>query len=43
MQVSDENFHFRVSPAALLQQEAVKNLSYGQGFWWMDLGDGCPC
>lgn len=24
----------------LLQREAVKNLTYGQGFWWMDLGDG---
>lgn len=24
----------------LLYREAIKNWSYGQGFWWMDLGDG---
>ncbi len=29
----------------LLWREAVKNLTHGQGFWWMDLGEGwydCP-
>lgn len=24
----------------LLWREAVKNISHGQGFWWMDLGEG---
>ena len=24
----------------LLWREAVKNLTHGQGFWWMDLGEG---
>lgn len=24
----------------LLSREAVKNISYNQGFWWMDLGEG---
>lgn len=29
----------------LLWREAVKNITHGQGFWWMDLGEGwfdCP-
>ncbi len=29
----------------LLWREAVKNVTHGQGFWWMDLGEGwydCP-
>ncbi len=29
----------------LLWREAIKNITHGQGFWWMDLGEGwfdCP-
>lgn len=36
----DTQTHTLAESITLLQREAIKNLSYGQSFWWMDLGDG---